>query len=231
MTKRTTFVSINGKVYYVNGLPSKEGSKIPSVDFTKSFGMDDYEMEKIPRGILALKRLESLNLTGCEKLKELPDSISELKELKFLNLTNCKSLKMLPDSISELKELKFLHLIKCKSLKTLPDSISSLKNLIAIDLAGCNNLIFTKDLRKNLDDLRKNGCFVYYPESELKYNDQNKDGVRVRFSDKEGSPATSPRGTRTEVRSILKRGSRYQEESAQLLRNSLSPQFPPGKYK
>ena len=44
----------------------------------------------------------------------------------------------------------------------------------------------------------------------------------VRFSDKEGSPATSPMGTRTELRSILKGGSRYREE-AQRLSGSLPP--------
>jgi len=44
----------------------------------------------------------------------------------------------------------------------------------------------------------------------------------VRFSDKEGSPATSPMGTRTEVRSILKEGSRYRE-AEQRLRGSLPP--------
>ena len=219
MQKRTTFVSINKTLYYIDGLPRYKESTIPSIDSTTDFAINNYEMKEIPKGILALKRLESLNLTGCEKLKELPDLISRLGELKFLNLTNCKSLETLPDSISKLKELTSIELTNCKSLETLPDSISSLKNLRAIDLVGCDNLIFTKDLRKNLDDLRRNGCFVYYPEGELKYNDRDMAGVR--FSDKEGSPATSPRGTRTEVRSILKEGSRYREESAQRLSGSL----------
>ena len=171
----------------------------------------------------ALQHIDAKSITIFDpSIQEIPNEILNFTKLKFLNLTNCKSLKTLPDSVSKLKELTSIELTGCEKLKELPDSISTLKNLIAIDLVGCDNFIFTKDLRKNLDDLRKNGCFVYYPEGELKYNDQNKDGVRVRFSDKEGSPATSPRGTRTEVRSILKRGSRYQEELAQLLRDFLS---------
>ena len=137
------------------------------------------------------------------------------------NLCGCTNLETLPDSISELKELTSIELTNCKNLKTLPRlDRKDFKSLLSIDLVGCDNLIFTKDLRKNLDDLRKNGCFVYYPEGEFKYKDRVMAGVR--FSDKEGSPATSPMGTRTEVRSILKGGSRYREE-AQSLSGSLPP--------
>ncbi len=163
----------------------------------KSITIYDPSIREISNEILNFRKLKSLDLCGCTNLEKLPESISKLKELTSIELTNCKNLKTLPRLDRE-----------------------DFKSLLNIDLLGCDNLIFTKDLRKNLNDLRKNGCFVYYPEGELKYNDRVMAGVR--FSDKEGSPATSPMGTRTEVRSILKGGSRYREE-AQRLSGSLPP--------
>ncbi len=172
----------------------------------------------------ALQHINAKSITIYDpSIREISNEILNFRKLNFLYLCGCTNLEKLPDSISELKELTSIELANCKNLKTLPRlDRKDFKSLLSIDLVGCDNLIFTKDLRKNLDDLRKNGCFVYYPEGELKYNDRVMAGVR--FSDKEGSPATSPMGTRTEVRSILKGGSRYREE-AQRLSGSLPPSY------
>ena len=174
----------------------------------KSITIYDPSIREIPNEILNFRKLKSLDLCGCTNLEKLPESISKLKELTSIELTNCKNLKTLPRLDRE-----------------------DFKSLLNIDLVGCDNLIFTKDLRKNLDDLKKNGCFVYYPEGELKYMKHEKsfqEGLNRPLSpiaegSEEGSPATSPRETGTEEFGISRKGSIYREAALQSLSGSLPP--------
>ncbi|XP_042961723.1 disease resistance protein Roq1-like [Carya illinoinensis] len=110
-----------------------------------------------------LDKLDTLNLSGCNKLKRLPSRL-QLRSLQLLDLDNCSSLQNfpeiecemehlqevfllgtaieeLPSSIRYLTRLSRLFLSRCVNLKRLPSSIYQLRSLKYIGLDYCPNII------------------------------------------------------------------------------------------
>ncbi|CAN1851273.1 Disease resistance protein RUN1 [Linum perenne] len=113
-------------------------------------------LEEVHDSIGSLTHLRSLDLQGCQKLKQLPASIA-LEHLESLNLQNCMSLNGLPVSIGGLKSLEDLDMSGCCKLEALPDSIGSLVHIPVLNLRNCTNLkilppgIFTLTSLKKID--------------------------------------------------------------------------------
>ncbi|GJR02464.1 disease resistance TIR-NBS-LRR class family protein [Tanacetum coccineum] len=114
----------------------------------------------LPDSICMLKRLKSLNVSGCDfieklpedlgqlecleklrvrskKIEYLPDSICMLKRLKLLNVSNCSCLGKLPEDIGQLETLETLEL-SARKITHLPDSICMLKRLKSLEVSGCD---------------------------------------------------------------------------------------------
>ena len=129
-------------------------AKTPSEDHWKrcagtleSLWISDAKMSKLPR-MKNLKRLTSLDLSGCGSLTEL-SGLGSLKQLGSLNLSGCSSLTSLNLSecqsltelpgLGSLTRLTRMNLFKCSSLKELP-GLGSLIRLTRLNLFRCSSL-------------------------------------------------------------------------------------------
>jgi Leucine-rich repeat (LRR) protein len=87
-----------------------------------------------------LKKLEHLDFSNEDNLKEIPDSIGQLTELKSLMLICNDELNSIPDSIGLLSNLEQLEISSCKSLTSIPEAIAQLPNLKKLEIQDCPNL-------------------------------------------------------------------------------------------
>ncbi|CAN6315027.1 unnamed protein product [Urochloa humidicola] len=95
---------------------------------------------KLPESIGKLKKLRTLNLSGCEDLKSLPDSIGDCQMVSSIGLFRCRKLTVLPNSVGKLRKLRVLNLSQCTRLKCLPESIGDCQMISSIDLCRCEKL-------------------------------------------------------------------------------------------
>ncbi|KAM0003661.1 putative leucine-rich repeat domain superfamily [Helianthus debilis subsp. tardiflorus] len=92
--------------------------------------------------IIHMKKLETLNLLGCEQLQQFPDIQSNMDSLVTLHLDST-NIEIIPPSVGRLPGLKFLNLSNCRNLVELPDLPSSIAILKAED---CDSLESVGDL-------------------------------------------------------------------------------------
>lgn len=92
------------------------------------FSVPGSKFEKLWERIQSLGSLRTMDLSGCQSLKEIPD-LSTATNLEFLDLTDCKSLVMLPSSIRNLKKLVDLKMEGCTGLEVLPHDV----NLVSLN--------------------------------------------------------------------------------------------------
>ncbi|XP_056172852.1 disease resistance protein RPV1-like isoform X2 [Syzygium oleosum] len=105
--------------------------------------------------------LERLILKGCASLTEIDRSICRLKRLVSLDVSSCGKLRSLPDDLGgDLASLEYLSLSGCGSLERLPDTIGNLKSLIELDISDCQRLKRTPNFsaHSNLERLILSGC-------------------------------------------------------------------------
>ncbi|KAK2384648.1 disease resistance protein (TIR-NBS-LRR class) [Trifolium repens] len=128
---------------------------------------DCVSLTHLPAGLLNLKLLRRLCLSGCSKLEELPEIEETMENLKVLILDKT-AIKKLPSSIHLLAGLEELSFRNCSKLKTIPPSIGKLSKLLKLTLAYCVSLeIFPSSIFKlNLIELNFEGCSVLqtFPE-------------------------------------------------------------------
>ncbi|CAD6258543.1 unnamed protein product [Miscanthus lutarioriparius] len=101
---------------------------------------DSYSLVEIPESIGKLRKLRTLNLSGCGHLKHLPESIGDCEMISSIDLCNCMGLIVLPNSIGKLQKLRTLNLSRCRELKCLPETIGDCKMISSIDLCNCEKL-------------------------------------------------------------------------------------------
>ena len=89
---------------------------------------------KVHDSVGCLDKLESLDLTGCIRLKVLPSCIT-MKSLKILVLYRCKRVKRFPNISQEMENLKFLSLA-CTAIRELPSSFRNLSGLERLDIGS-----------------------------------------------------------------------------------------------
>ncbi|XP_057753951.1 disease resistance protein Roq1-like isoform X4 [Arachis stenosperma] len=93
---------------------------------------------KLWDGKKVLEKLEHLDLSGCQQLKQTPD-LSGAPNLKKLNLWGCKKLDYIHPSLTHHKRLVELNLRGCRSLETLGDKLE-MSSLERLDLYSCSSL-------------------------------------------------------------------------------------------
>nr|XP_043629409.1 disease resistance protein Roq1-like isoform X2 [Erigeron canadensis] len=86
-----------------------------------------------------LKKLCSLDMTGCFKLKCLP-SILRMESLETFILPWCSSLKRIPEFSPCMVNLSKIGISHCSKIEEIPSSIKYLSGLSYLDLGGCTSL-------------------------------------------------------------------------------------------
>ncbi|MED6144820.1 hypothetical protein PIB30_019064 [Stylosanthes scabra] len=85
-----------------------------------------------------MKKLKSLNLWDCRRLKQVPD-LSEAPNLEILNLGCCAELNDFPSYLTHHKSLVKLTLWKCSRFETLGSKLE-MSSLQELDLKGCTRM-------------------------------------------------------------------------------------------
>uniref|UniRef100_A0A0E0K4H6 Uncharacterized protein n=1 Tax=Oryza punctata TaxID=4537 RepID=A0A0E0K4H6_ORYPU len=109
------------------------------------------DLIKLPKFIGKLKKLRTLKLLRCRKLKSLPDSIGDCHLISTLDLSGCNKLKELPNTIGKNRRLRVLSL-RYTRIERLPSSITTLENLEYLDLQSCYWLL---ELPEGIGNLTK----------------------------------------------------------------------------
>ncbi|KAK4267281.1 hypothetical protein QN277_024081 [Acacia crassicarpa] len=127
--------------------------------------------------ILSLQKLESLDISYCEKLTSLVSDVP-LKSLRALRLASCSRLKKfsvtsenmreldlsetaieeLPLSLGCLSQLETFSLWHCKSLKQLPNNLVGLRSLRYLKVTGCMKLQSLPELPPSVEILWASDC-------------------------------------------------------------------------
>jgi len=105
-----------------------------TIGLVQSLRFLDFSFNKInelPRSIIGLKQLESLQAERCQ-MSSLPDTIIYLDKLELLDLS-CNVFTRFPIELSAMKMLKVLNLSN-NSIALLPRNINSMTNLHVLDL-------------------------------------------------------------------------------------------------
>lgn len=120
-----------------------------------------------------MESLESLNLTGCEKLEALPEIQGNMELLSEL-LLGCTAIRELPSSIGRLFGISLLDLHSCENLVRLPASVSKMRKLKVLILKGCSNLATFPESLGDLEELEElyagNTAIRRLPDSMKKLN-------------------------------------------------------------
>ncbi|KAM2797455.1 hypothetical protein COP1_002516 [Malus domestica] len=82
-----------------------------------------------------LQNLEELILRWCKNLVEIHPSIAVLKKLEVLNLRGCESIKSLPSEV-QMDALEYLNLSGCSKVKKIPEFSNQMKSLSTLSLCG-----------------------------------------------------------------------------------------------
>ncbi|XP_027907787.1 TMV resistance protein N-like isoform X1 [Vigna unguiculata] len=105
------------------------------------------------------KKLVSLNLKDCKKLKSLPSKM-ETSSLNDLNLSGCSQFKCLPEFAESMEHLSVLSL-EGTAITKLPTSLGCLTGLSHLDMKNCKNLVCIPDTihkLRSLIVLNVSGC-------------------------------------------------------------------------
>ncbi|KAG0582758.1 hypothetical protein KC19_3G083500 [Ceratodon purpureus] len=93
----------------------------------------------LPNSFGYLKKLRTLELSGCLHLTRLPKNLGAMTSLEELGI-RCCPIRKLPRSIGLLSQLRWLTVTGCKNLEKLPTSIRKLHSLKLFQLEDCGSI-------------------------------------------------------------------------------------------
>ncbi|GJT14278.1 TMV resistance protein N-like protein [Tanacetum coccineum] len=134
MLKRLKSLTVNNG-YYFEDLFEKLPEDLGQLECLEELYVSSKKIEYLPDSICMLKRLKSLNFSGCCCLGKLPEDIGRLESLESLDLWGT-AIKHLPDSVCLLKHLKLLDVAHCWCLGKLPKYIGHLESLERLDVSS-----------------------------------------------------------------------------------------------
>ncbi|XP_057986625.1 disease resistance-like protein CSA1 [Hevea brasiliensis] len=112
---------------------------------------------EIPSSIQCLKRLCSLYLNGCEKLRSLPQMP---RGIKYLELAFSGVEEWSPSSIQFLDNLLVLNIAHCENLRSLPRIIYC-NTFVRIHISFCPNLIMAPQIMKSSEVLPSSNIGIF----------------------------------------------------------------------
>ncbi|XP_049379041.1 uncharacterized protein LOC125843862 [Solanum stenotomum] len=98
---------------------------VAQLDTLRFLDLSDCKRLKELPGFTGIPNLETLDLSNCMNLEEVHHSLGCLKKLCTLKLTNCKRLKRFP--VLCIDSLEYLNLDGCSSLENFPEILGSMK--------------------------------------------------------------------------------------------------------
>ncbi|KAG7533835.1 Toll/interleukin-1 receptor homology (TIR) domain [Arabidopsis thaliana x Arabidopsis arenosa] len=120
-------------------------------EYLRSLHMNYSKLEKLWEGAQPFGKLENIDLSLSEKLKEFPN-LSKATNLATLDLYDCKSLVTVPSSIQSLSKLTKLNMESCTGLEALPTDVN-LESLRTLNLRGCSKLRTFPQMSRNIERL------------------------------------------------------------------------------
>lgn len=108
-------------------------------------------------GLCHLTRLEKLDISGCEEVKEL-QPLHLLKSLKELKAFRCSKLKRIQGLAGTLK-LQIINVRECDAIKEMP-GVERLLSLKTLDVCGCPKMLWGSEVFAQLQQQLKDG-FLY----------------------------------------------------------------------
>ena len=100
-----------------------------------------------------LRKLTTLDLRRCDKLKALPSRISNLEILVILNLSGCSSFDKLPKIHGKMRSLKKLYM-DMTEIRELPNGVD-LESIEILDLTDCLKFEKFPENEANMKSLKK----------------------------------------------------------------------------
>jgi hypothetical protein len=98
-------------------------------------------LEEFPEDISILYNLQTLNLSGCKKLRQLPKDLKYMASLRHLYTNGCKSLMFMPPGLRQITSLQTLTYFVSGASSDC-STISELQNLNLggeLELSGLEN--------------------------------------------------------------------------------------------
>ncbi|GJN10487.1 hypothetical protein PR202_ga28585 [Eleusine coracana subsp. coracana] len=125
--------------------------------------------ERLPQPIVALTKLQYLNLHGSSLISVLPKSIGKLGSLAYLDLSDCSGISELPESFGDLRTLVHLDM----SDGNLHDAMRNLTNLKYLGLSrGSIRALFGDEIVESSGCIDFIGNLTNLEHLDLSYNDE-----------------------------------------------------------
>ncbi|KAL3355269.1 hypothetical protein AABB24_019372 [Solanum stoloniferum] len=139
-------------------------------------------LEEVHHSLGLLKKLCTLKLTNCKRLKRFPALC--IDSLDYLCLWDCSSLEKIPEILGNMKVKLEIHMLNSviralgftgfENLATLPSSICKLKSLVSLNVSDCSKLkCFPEEIGdlENLENLDARGTLIsQLPSSIVQLN-------------------------------------------------------------
>ncbi|XP_066305861.1 putative disease resistance protein RGA3 isoform X2 [Miscanthus floridulus] len=149
----TIFQAKNLKYLEISGLKCEMlPEAISDIWSLEALQLTNGDILNLPKSIGNLKKLRTLNLSCCKRLKSLPGSVSSCHMISNMDLSGCIEFEVLPEFTGTNKRLIVLRISHTK-IKRLPPSIILLKNLECLDLQWCRELVELPEGIENLEKL------------------------------------------------------------------------------
>ncbi|XP_074279470.1 putative disease resistance protein RGA3 [Silene latifolia] len=125
---------------------------IPALDFPSlktlelfNVGIQSLEITKNkPSSMLPPEvnlKLETLEISNCDKLLSLPGELQFVASLKTVNLTDCPALTSLPNDLFQgLTSLSELSICRCEALNNIPTSLEKCTSLETLTIQDCPSI-------------------------------------------------------------------------------------------
>ncbi|XP_004292718.1 PREDICTED: TMV resistance protein N-like isoform X1 [Fragaria vesca subsp. vesca] len=137
---------------------SKELCEVPDLSESPNIEEIDFSwcisLAEVPSYFENLKKLTSLNLSGCENLETFPNEMP--CNLRFLNLSYCEYLTKVPD-LSRCANIENIDL-SATNLVEIPSYFQHLDKLTSLNLAFCMMLEYLPELPCNVEYLNLDFC-------------------------------------------------------------------------
>ncbi|GKV41808.1 hypothetical protein SLEP1_g49300 [Rubroshorea leprosula] len=151
------FMPVRGFSYNPNSYLSNRilHDFLPTLNRLRVLSLRSYQISKLPDFFENLKLIRYIDLSGT-RIECIHESVGSLLFLQTLLLSGCEKLTKLPTTIGNLIDLHHLDITSTPSLEEMPSRIGNLKNLVTLPkiLVGkASGLMRLSDL-KNLSQLR-----------------------------------------------------------------------------